>query len=77
MKSFDELSRLGRLRRMRRLAEAALDECGLGGAHLKLYMQAGNTLYRVYHSNQPIDILFEPGHTYCESTSPVGRQLRP
>lgn len=66
MKPYDELTRLGRLRKMRRLAETALGEYGLGGARLDFFMQAGNTLYRVYDedsaSNNPHGDLFEPGH---------------
>jgi Ser/Thr protein kinase RdoA (MazF antagonist) len=65
MKSYHELTRLGRLRRMRKLAKAALEQYGLGGAPLKFHMHAGNTLYRVYDdtqaSAQPDDDLFEPG----------------
>ena len=65
MKPYNELTHRGRLRRMRRLAEAALEEYGLGGACLKFYLQAGNTLYRVYDPNtesaQPGGDLFEPG----------------
>jgi len=63
MKPYNELTHLGRLRRIRQLAEAALEEYGLGGAHLKCYMQAGNTLYRVHGSDpcstEPSDDLFE------------------
>lgn len=65
MKPYNELTRLGRLRRMRRLAEAALEEYGLGGARLRFYVQAGNTLYRVYRSDPELTQLnhglFEPG----------------
>jgi Ser/Thr protein kinase RdoA (MazF antagonist) len=65
MKPYDELTRLGRLRRLRRLAEAALEAYGLGGARLKFFYAAGNTIYRVYDpdakANQTDDDLFEPG----------------
>jgi Ser/Thr protein kinase RdoA (MazF antagonist) len=63
MKPYNELTRLGRLRRMRKLAEAALEAYGLGGARLQFYLHAGNTLYRVYdpESAHPNDDLFEPG----------------
>lgn len=50
---------------MRQLAETALEEYGLGGVSLEFYLQAGNTLYRVYDRNpispDPNDDLFEPG----------------
>lgn len=65
MKPYNELTRLGRLRRMRQLAEAALEEYGLGGAPLVFHVQAGNTLYRVYDPDPQAarsnDDLFEPG----------------
>jgi Ser/Thr protein kinase RdoA (MazF antagonist) len=65
VKPYDELTRLGRLRRMRQLAEAALEAYGLGGTPLRFYMQAGNTLYRVFGSDpqaaQSDADLFEPG----------------
>lgn len=65
MKPYSELTRLGRMHRMHELAKAALIDYGMGDADIKLVLQAGNTLYRVYdrHSiNQEIDNdLFEPG----------------
>lgn len=65
MKPYAELTRLGRLRRMRQLAEAALEAYGLSGAQLQILRQAGNTLYRVYNpypkSWQISGALFEPG----------------
>jgi Ser/Thr protein kinase RdoA (MazF antagonist) len=65
MKPYNELTHLGRLRRMRQLAQAALEEYGLGEAPCKFYLHAGNTLYRVYDPNpesaQLSDDLFEPG----------------
>jgi len=65
MKSYSELSRYGRLRRMHEMAKAALYDYGMGEADIKLVLQAGNTLYRVYDRSsvdQTIDNdLFEPG----------------
>ena len=66
MKPYAELTRLGRLRRLRQLAEAALKDYGLEGAPLKFFYSAGNTLYKVYDPNadapQPDDDgLFAPG----------------
>jgi len=64
MKSYNELTRLGRLRRMRQLAEAVLEEYGLGGV-LKFFYSTGNTLYKVHapysEAAQPDNDLFEPG----------------
>lgn len=53
MKSFDELTRLGRIRRMRTLAKAALMSYGVADARFHLVRQAGNTLFRVKTSNLP------------------------
>ena len=50
MKPFEKLSRLGRLRRMRELAHSALEKYGLGSAQYTLVRYSGNTLYRVYSS---------------------------
>ncbi len=65
MKSYEELTHLGRLRRMRLLAAAALEQYGLGGPYVKLSLQAGNGLYRVNDLNPEIfrgnGDLFEPG----------------
>ena len=47
MKPFEELSRLGRVRRMRQLAQVALNAYGLSDVRFKLLRQAGNTLFRV------------------------------
>jgi Ser/Thr protein kinase RdoA (MazF antagonist) len=47
MKPFDELTRLGQLRRIRRLAEAALEAYGLGGARLTFLRYFANITYRV------------------------------
>jgi Ser/Thr protein kinase RdoA (MazF antagonist) len=64
VKPYNELTRLGRLRRIRQLAETAMEAYGLGGAHLRFYMHTGNTLYRIYDPNpestQRNDDLFEP-----------------
>jgi Ser/Thr protein kinase RdoA (MazF antagonist) len=65
MKSFDELTRLGRIRRMRQLAMAALMNYGIDEARVDLVRQAGNTLFRVKTSSLPRseapDELFEEG----------------
>jgi len=47
MKPYQELTRLGRVRRMRRLAQAALDAYGLSGARFKFISYSGNTTFRV------------------------------
>jgi Ser/Thr protein kinase RdoA (MazF antagonist) len=47
MKPYDELTRLGQLRRTRRLAEAALEAYGLGGARLTFLQYTANIIYRV------------------------------
>jgi Ser/Thr protein kinase RdoA (MazF antagonist) len=65
MKSYEELTHLGRLRRMRQLAVAVLEDYGLSGPDVKVSLQAGNGLYRVNDLNPAIsrgnDDLFEPG----------------
>ncbi len=65
MKSFDELSRLGRIRRMRTLAKVALMNYGVSEATYHLVRQAGNTLFRVKTCDLPTtddsDRLFEEG----------------
>ena len=65
MQPYNELTRLGRRRRMRQLAKAALEAYGLGGASLRFFYEAGNTLYRVYDPNPEstpaYDDLFESG----------------
>lgn len=65
MKPYERLTRLGRLRRMRDLAQSALTRYGLNSARLVLARYSGNVLYRVY-SDEPkqdtrADGLFEPG----------------
>ena len=47
MKPYDELTRLGQLRRTRRLAKAALEAYGLGGARLTFLQYTANIIYRV------------------------------
>jgi Ser/Thr protein kinase RdoA (MazF antagonist) len=47
MKPYNELTRLGRLRRLRKLAEAALEEYGLAGANLTFTHSEGNVIFRV------------------------------
>ena len=47
MKTYDELTRLGRLRRLRQLAEVALDAYGLAGARLTFVHYEGNVIFRV------------------------------
>lgn len=47
MKPYQELTRLGRIRRLRRLAEAALHEYGLTCAKLTFQHSEGNVIFRV------------------------------
>jgi Ser/Thr protein kinase RdoA (MazF antagonist) len=47
MKTYKELTRLGRLRRLRILAEKALEEYGLSGAKLTYTHSEGNVIFRV------------------------------
>jgi Ser/Thr protein kinase RdoA (MazF antagonist) len=47
MKPFATLTRQGQLRRIRRLAEAALEAYGLGGARLTFVQYSANFVYRV------------------------------
>lgn len=65
VKPYNELTRLGRLRRLRLLAEAALEDYGLGGAPLEFFYSAGNTLYKVHDPTSEAaradNDLFEPG----------------
>ena len=64
MKPYHELTRLGRIRRMRHLAEVALAGFGIAEAHFALLRQAGNTLFRVYtpvRDDERAGELFEPG----------------
>jgi len=51
LKSFEELTRLGRIRRMRKLALRALKEFGVVDPVFCLVRQAGNTLFRVHASS--------------------------
>ncbi len=65
MKTFNELTRLGRLRRMRPLAQKALEAFGLPDARMKFFRYAGNILYRVNSPDKDLDgspdQLFVPG----------------
>ena len=65
MRSFDELSRLGRIRRMWTLAKVALMNYGVSEATYHLVRQAGNTLFRVKTCDLPTpeapEGLFEEG----------------
>ena len=47
MKPYQELTRLGRLRRLRQLAETALVEFGLANANLTFQHSEGNVIFRV------------------------------
>lgn len=47
MKPFEDLSRLGKLRRKRRVAEKALECFGVKDAGIRLLVDGGNTTYRV------------------------------
>jgi Ser/Thr protein kinase RdoA (MazF antagonist) len=47
MKPYHELTRAGRLRRFRRLAQAALEVYGLTGARLTFLQYEGNVIYQV------------------------------
>ena len=47
MKPYDELTRTGRLRRLRKLAEVALWEYGLSDARLTFQHYEGNVIFRV------------------------------
>jgi Ser/Thr protein kinase RdoA (MazF antagonist) len=47
MKNYEELTRIGRLRRLRKLAEFALKEYGLSGAKLTFLHYEGNVIFRV------------------------------
>ena len=48
MISYNQLTRIGRLRRIRQLARTALEKFGLADASIKLQRHAGNTLFRIY-----------------------------
>lgn len=50
MKSYDELTRVGRIRRMRKIASKALKQFGVVDPKILLMRQAGNTLFRVQSS---------------------------
>jgi Ser/Thr protein kinase RdoA (MazF antagonist) len=65
MKSFDELTYLGKVRRFRQLAGVALKGYGLAESRFKLLRVAGNILFRVYDSTpKPVmraDSYYEEG----------------
>jgi len=65
MKAFDKLTRRGKIKRFRPLAETALRAYGLENARLHFVRFAGNTVYRVNESDPKIsnsgDQPFEPG----------------
>ncbi|MBN1656789.1 MAG: phosphotransferase [Anaerolineae bacterium] len=77
MKPYNELTRRGRLRRLRGLAEAALAAYGLEGAHCRLVYGGFNTLYKVTdpraQTGSVDDNLFEPGQ-YLLRLLPVSWQ---
>jgi len=54
MKPFEDLTRLGRLRRMRQVAETALEEYDLAVTRVHFLKHAGNTMFRVVEA--------KPGH---------------
>ena len=47
MKNYEELTRIGRLRRLRKLAEVALEEYALSNAKLTFLHYEGNVIFRV------------------------------
>ncbi len=57
MKPFDELTRPGKIRRLRRLAEAALEVYGFAGARLKFITLAGNAVFRVFAPKSETNLL--------------------
>ncbi len=60
MKSYEQLTRLGRLRRLKTQAEAALEAYGLAGARLRFLSYTGNTTYRVDASSLAEDDASHP-----------------
>ena len=59
MKAFEDLTHRGRVRRLRRLAQAALEQYGLGGARLAFIDYSENAVFCnvLFHRRwaQPID----------------------
>ena len=53
MKPYDQLTRLGRIRRLRNLAEKALDAYALTGARLNFQHYEGNLVFRINASSIP------------------------
>ncbi|MEE4195907.1 MAG: phosphotransferase [Anaerolineae bacterium] len=51
MKPYEDLTRLGKIRRMRKLAQSALAQYELPDFDLRFLRQAGNTIYRVIEKN--------------------------
>ncbi len=75
MKPYRELTRLGRLRRLRQLAEAALKEYGLSGSQLTFLHYEGNVIFRVdAPGNAPSEIVMDPnvGNRYALRILSIG-----
>lgn len=51
MKPYEELTRRGKMRRMRQLAQAAIDAYGFADARFQFVRTAGNTMFRVFVDN--------------------------
>jgi len=66
MKSFEMLTRLGRIRRMRQVARAALREYDLDVERIRFLRQAGNTIFRIV----------EAGHNAATHQKPAARRPR-
>ena len=81
MKSFEELTRRGRVRRYRKLAQAALAEYGISDSRLLFIRDAGNVTFRVepldqaifkgenkrYYQNHCVFRIHEPGYQTTEA----------
>jgi Ser/Thr protein kinase RdoA (MazF antagonist) len=79
VKPFEKLTRLGKVRRFRKLAQVALEAYELGETRLKFIHYAGNVLFRVfesnssplandlYHADQYMLRIHEPGYQASES----------
>ncbi len=61
MKPYEELTRLGRLRRLRKLAETALEEYGMADAILTFQHYGGNVIFRV---DVPAPVSYIETHEY-------------
>jgi len=55
VKTFEDLTRLGRIRRMRRLAQAALEDYDLAETRVHFLRQAGNTVFRIVETGPARD----------------------